>query len=88
MKNIPKEIYLQVDADGETPEDFKDLVEVTWGADKIYDNDLKYVSEKQLKEYIMDAFMDGSSKMATMLSEARCFSEKDAEKYYNEIINI
>jgi hypothetical protein len=47
MKNLPKRIYLQIDADGETPEDFKDLSGVSWCADKIYDNDIAYVLESE-----------------------------------------
>ena len=47
MKNIPQEIFLQVDADGETPEDFKEL-QVTWASDKVYDNDLVYVHENEM----------------------------------------
>jgi len=42
MKNIPPKIYLQVDADGETPEDFKEL-EVTWATDRIFKTDIEYV---------------------------------------------
>lgn len=29
MKNLPKKIFLQIDADGETPEDFKELEGIT-----------------------------------------------------------
>ena len=32
IKNLPKKIYLQIDADGETPKDFNELVGVTWCA--------------------------------------------------------
>ena len=46
MKNIPPKIYLQVDADGETPEDFNELHEVSWCADRIYKNDIEYVLSK------------------------------------------
>jgi len=43
IKNIPKNIYLQVDMDGDTSEvEFKDLSDVSWCADKINDTDLKY----------------------------------------------
>jgi hypothetical protein len=43
IKNIPKNIYLQVDMDGDTSEvDFKDLSGVSWCADKIHDTDLKF----------------------------------------------
>jgi hypothetical protein len=43
IKNIPKNIYLQVDMDGDTSEvEFKDLAGVSWCADKINDTDLKF----------------------------------------------
>ena len=42
MKNIPKKIYLQIDADGETPEDFNGLNGISWCVDKINDNDIEY----------------------------------------------
>lgn len=43
IKNIPKNIYLQVDMDGDDSEvDFKDLSEVSWCEDKINDTDLKF----------------------------------------------
>ena len=45
MKNIPPKIYLQVDADGETPEDFKEL-EVTWATGRIFKTDIEYVLPK------------------------------------------
>jgi len=42
MKNIPKEIYLQIgeDCDGD---DFNELAEVSWCQDKINNNDIRYV---------------------------------------------
>lgn len=43
IKNIPKNIYLQVNMEGDTSEvDFKDLAGVIWCADKIHDTDLKF----------------------------------------------
>jgi hypothetical protein len=48
VANIPKTIYLQIDADGETPNDFKDLSGISWCADKIYDNDIEYVLSSEL----------------------------------------
>jgi hypothetical protein len=47
MKNVPDKIYLQIDADGETPEDFSELAGVSWCADKINDNDIEYVLAAQ-----------------------------------------
>ena len=49
MTNIPTKIFLQIDADGETPEDFKEL-QVTWAADKVFDSDLVYVHEAEAKK--------------------------------------
>lgn len=43
MRNIPQKIYLQIDADGDTPEDFNTLVGVSWCPDKINPNDIEYV---------------------------------------------
>jgi hypothetical protein len=43
MKNIPKEIYLQLGDDPDINDDFKELREVTWCADRINKNDLKFV---------------------------------------------
>jgi len=43
IKNIPKNIYLQVDSDGDDSEiEFKDLAGVTWCAERIHDTDLKF----------------------------------------------
>ena len=52
MKNLPKRIYLQIDADGERPEDFKDLSGVSWCADKIHDTDIPYVLESEGSEAV------------------------------------
>lgn len=47
IKNIPKNIYLQVDSDGDNSEiEFKDLVGVSWCADRINDTDLKFQLNK------------------------------------------
>ncbi len=41
--NLPNKIYLQIDADGETPINFKELGAVTWCSDLIHKNDIQYV---------------------------------------------
>lgn len=51
MKNVPNKIYLQIDADGETPKDFKGL-EVTWCKDKIYDNDIEFLRKDFVSKQI------------------------------------
>lgn len=55
MNNLPQKIYLQIDADGETPEDFNELGGVTWCYDKIHGNDIEYVlspshTEQELRQ--------------------------------------
>ena len=47
MKNLPEKIYLQIDADGETPEDFDELDGVTWCEERINDNDIEYIVKPQ-----------------------------------------
>jgi hypothetical protein len=43
IKNIPQNIYLQVNSEGDNSEiEFKDLVGVSWCADRIYETDLKF----------------------------------------------
>lgn len=43
MKNIPNKIHLVLGADGGA-EDFKTLQDVTWCSDKIYYDDLEFIS--------------------------------------------
>jgi hypothetical protein len=49
MKNVPDKIYLQVGDDDlfEADGDFKELSEVSWCQDKIYDSDIEYVRVKE-----------------------------------------
>lgn len=60
MKNEPKKVYLQIGDvwDGTDPEldDFKELAEVTWCADRIWPNDLEYVSVNTIREW-MDEYL-------------------------------
>ena len=61
MKNIPERIYLQIDADGETPENFNELHGVSWCSDKINDNDIEYVlasSARAKEKDILKLFID------------------------------
>lgn len=50
MKNLPDRIYLQIDADGETPEDFKELGGVTWCTERIYPTDIEYILNGEIRE--------------------------------------
>ena len=43
MKNIPSEIYLQINAELDEFESFSDLEEITWCEDRISDTDIEYV---------------------------------------------
>lgn len=43
IKNIPKNIYLQVDSDGDDSEiEFKVLAGVSWCDERVYQSDLKF----------------------------------------------
>jgi hypothetical protein len=48
MKNLPKKIYLQIDADGEVPEDFKELEGVTWCNERIYPTDVEFILNERI----------------------------------------
>lgn len=56
MKNQPNKVYLQLglEDNGETCDDFNELNEISWCADKIYEDDLEYVSITFLRELIKD----------------------------------
>lgn len=42
MKHIPNKIFLNIGYEPEKGDDFNDLGEVTWCADKVNDNDIEY----------------------------------------------
>lgn len=52
MKNIPKQIYIQIDPEREAPEDFNDLEEITWSEDEINDNDIKYYRDDLVQDIV------------------------------------
>jgi len=52
MKNKPEKIYLQIDADGETPEDFNELDGISWCDAQINKNDLVYIHISKYKKAI------------------------------------
>jgi len=49
MKNVPEKIYLQVDADGETPDEFNELA-ISWCSNKVHDNDIEYLLTNVVKQ--------------------------------------
>jgi hypothetical protein len=49
ITNIPEKIYLQIGNDCPEDEDFNDLSEVSWCKDKIYDNDIEYRLQSDIK---------------------------------------
>lgn len=50
MKNTPPKIYLQVGLEqyGESCNDFNELSNISWCADKIYGDDLQFISVSYL----------------------------------------
>lgn len=71
MKNIPEKIYLQVDADGELPEDFKTLCEVTWCEDNIFDTDLVYYSQSAMYFQVIEQTDEEKFKMYNKLPKGK-----------------
>lgn len=42
MKNLPEKIYLQIGEDCPDDVDFKDLKEITWSTEQIFENDIVF----------------------------------------------
>ncbi len=83
MKNIPPKIYLQVDADGETPEDFKEL-EVTWATDRIFKTDIEYVLPKSNSTNLTNSTNQINLVKSTELVELL----EDLKDYMNERADV
>jgi hypothetical protein len=68
MKNIPKEIFLQVE---ERTEDFKDHSEVTWCSDKQNETDIRYaLADNSVINSVSEPFTNKQShKVRTLLKE-------------------
>lgn len=78
MKNLPDRIYLQIDADGETPEDFKELSGVTWCTERIYPTDIEYILNGEIRESC--GVSCGNCKY--VLQEGRCGHPQGCEGDY------
>lgn len=83
MKNVPDKIYLQIDADGETPEDFKELACVSWCEDKIYDNDIEYVKSNPGEQGQEEAWADLLFKLPGICASAP-INEPERENYITQ----
>ena len=70
MKNIPNKIFLNIGTD-EKDLDFNTLAQVTWSKDRVFDNDLEFISVSFLLAEI-DKELEGlrnSPKMALSTRE-------------------
>lgn len=76
MKNQPKTIYLNIDTGGEQNLDFKDLVGISWCEERIGRQDLKYHSDKVVKDLRKQV-----KELNSLLGECR---ERAAKKYMND----
>jgi len=59
MKNIPKEIYLDLGFKADENDDFENCDQVTWSKDNATGNGIRYVHESQLKEMYEKLFNAG-----------------------------
>lgn len=89
MKNIPNNIFLQIDADGQTPENFNEL-QATWSTSKVFKNDIEY-----LRKPILSLFTDWTNQQTlwvyTVIKKAWINSndytiEITTEEMYNEYL--
>lgn len=49
MKNLPKRIYLNIGDGVPDDTDFRDLEEVTWSEERVFDNDIEFVIGKEVE---------------------------------------
>ena len=73
MQNIPNRIYLQtgLEDNGETSSDFNELDMVSWCADKIYSDDLEYISVSFISHRIKELETELNDENS-IYSEASC----------------
>lgn len=71
MKNKPNKIFLQIGEETELGFDFKELEGITFSTDKIYDSDLVYYSEEQVKKLIKKHLEIASNEAKLRLKKGR-----------------
>lgn len=49
MKNLPERIYLNIGDEVPSDSDFRELSEVTWSEEKMFDNDIAFTRKPQWK---------------------------------------
>lgn len=90
MTNIPKTIYLQIGIDCSDDEDFNDLSEVSWCAERINENDIEYVLKEKESDIISDAeiienakkcWQKGDKLGAVKIVYPFCHTLKQAKEY-------
>lgn len=83
MKNIPKKIFLQTGLEeyGETCEDFETLSNLSWCSDKIYSDDLTFISV----DFILARIKELESEME---NEDSSFSFADCKFRISELKNL
>ena len=89
MDNIPKRIFLQVgDLEGDI-EEFDELRDVTWSADRIYDTDIEYIlkpskAKKSVQQMAEEA--KGRSRACAKCSERMTCTFIDKEMCRNAFV--
>lgn len=52
IQNLPKSVFLQIDPENESPEDFNELAEVIWHKERINDTDIEYILKPKKKRFV------------------------------------
>jgi hypothetical protein len=84
MKNLPNKIYLQVDPNNESPDDFSELRGITWSVDRINDSDLEFILNEGIRERELIDFIEWSVKNANKLG--RFDTSHDIVEFYMKSI--
>lgn len=81
MKNQPDKIYLQLglEDNGETCEDFNELHDISWCSDKVYSDDLEYISVdfilRRIKELEIQLINTNPKRKETVLRRQEVINE-------------
>lgn len=79
MKNLPKRIYLNIGDGVPDDADFRDLSEVTWSEERMFDNDIEYGAN--IQDYTTDELRAELKRRATEARKAANVNRDRKAKY-------
>lgn len=99
VKNLPKKIYLQLgfNWDEETEIDFKDLGEISWNNERVFNSDIEYVLNQRVNDEVSDTTVDAHSVAAGNQKtscpycgqyDSNCCPYPECDKPFSEQLNL